>query len=443
MNQPLTKASRILALLGLTAGVAHAEAPGIDPEDAVQPVAVVEGAGVKVGEGTVLHPQIGVEVGVQSNVFFEDTNVIAAGLIRLIAEIGTGSLSPQRLTPAEQDTDAGPGPRAVGDFQYRADLRAQYDYYPSTNDSVSSQGGLGGGLLFRGIVHPERPVQFAVVEDYARQIRPTNFESSDSINRDVNHLKLQLQWAPSGRSIAGILHYENTIDVFEKDTQHFANRFQNTLGLRIQWQWLPQTRIYGDVSGGIYTGLGSTPGTPDKVTSYPLTTAVGIQTLLTPRITFTSRIGYENGFYASGPSFSSILFGAQAGYRYSELGRVTLGYNYVHQDSINANYYRDHAITLGLTHAINPFVILVQAGLTFRQYDGLIVTSGTPMDTRSDVIGAITAQAHYNFRDWLAASIDYHFTDVQTDYTYTTADGFTDNPSFVRHEVLAGIRAAY
>src|SRR5262249_49303817 len=69
----------------------------MDPEDAINPISIVTGAGIKVGEGTVLHPQVGLETGVVSNVFYQSNNGIAAGLLRILVEVGTGSLPDQRL----------------------------------------------------------------------------------------------------------------------------------------------------------------------------------------------------------------------------------------------------------------------------------------------------------------------------------------------------------
>ncbi len=435
-NSLLSRFAPVCGVLVALTSAAHAQAPGINPEDAVTPMSVVEGRGVKVGEGTVIHTTVGIEAGVVSNVFFEDQNATAAGLLRILAEFGTGSLPRQRLSRIEKD-EANLSMEDSGSFQYRADARLSYDYYPSTNNNVSSQGGLGAGFLFRGIVNPGKPVQFAVVENFGREIRATNFESPESTNRDINDLKLQVQWAPSGRNLSGTLHYENRIDVFERNNQRFANRFQNTIGLRINYQWLPQTRFYGDVSQGVYTGLGSDS---TKVTSYPLTAVLGIQTLITPKITFVSRAGYTNGFYASGPSFSSFVFGAQVGYRYTELGRITALYNFIHEDSINANFYRDHQFGVNLEHGFAPFLLLASGELRFRHYEGVIVSGPT---TRDDTLGSLRGEVRYNFRDWLATSVSYQFSVVSTDYMYDAGGGVILNPSFQRHELLLGVRAAY
>jgi hypothetical protein len=118
---------------------------------------MVSGAGVSVGEGTVFHPQVGIETGVVSNVFYQQDGPVTAGLLRIIAEVGTGSLPSQRLSfrttgddqdPATPQTQTAP---STGDLQYSADLYATWDQYLSTNNNVNAQGGLGGGLLLRGL----------------------------------------------------------------------------------------------------------------------------------------------------------------------------------------------------------------------------------------------------------------------------------------------------
>jgi hypothetical protein len=441
----------VLAVVLAAAGQAHAQGlttgvAGFDPSDAINPIALVEGPGVKVGEGTVIHPQVGVEAGVVSNVFYTDQNPTASALVRVIGEVGVGSLTPQRLSQLEHSQGGsdpnGTGAQDIGILQYRADLRLSYDYYPSDDSDVSNQGGFGVAFSTRGIVNPLQPLRFIFLETYQRLLRPTNFESNTNTDRDINDLQLQLQYAPTGRSVNAILHYETLVDVFEAQSQQFANRFQNTIGVRVNWRWLPQTFVFGDVSQGDFTGIGSS----EKVTSYPLTALVGLQTLLTPAFTFNGYGGYTNGFYQSGPSFSSAIADIQLGYRYVPEGRLAFQYNYNHQDSINANYYRDNEFLLYIDHDfVNALNIFATGGVILREYNGIINTLMPTMYTngvRDDVIYTFTLEGRYAFRDWLAASLSYTFTDDTTNFTYMT-DGVTLNPSYVRHEVLAGVRAAF
>ena len=176
-----------------------------------------------------------------------------------------------------------------------------------------------------------------------------------------------------------------------------------------------------------------------KVSSFPLVVKAGIATLLTVKTTLNVEGGYTNGFYSSGPSFSAPLINAQVGYRYSPLGRVALGYSLQYSDSINANYYRDHVLRLWMRQLVTPFVVMVQPEVHLREYSGIPPTQGAAV--RDDVIFSVIAGMSYNFRNWLAATLNYRFTDVTTSYRYMSG-GMSDDPSFVRHELLLGMRAA-
>lgn len=419
----------------------------IDPSDAVSPIALVQGGGIKVGEGTVLQPQVGIQTGVVSNVFYQNTNAVTAGVLRLLVEVGTGSLPIRRLDPAAADDSTmetpppqvspTPAPQS-GDFQYSANVYASWDQYLSTNDNVNAQGGLGGGLVVRGIVHPQQPLRFAFQDAYSRLIRPTNFESKGDTNRDINNVSLRLNYVPPGRSLSGYLYYQNTIDVFESSSQQFADRMLNQLGLHLDWEWLPLTSVFADVSGGYNTGIGSS----EKVNSTPLVATAGIATALTLSTTINAHIGYINGFYDSGPSYSSVMGGVLFGYRYSPLGRVTAQYDYSQSDSINANFYSEHLLALTLEQYFAPFVLFARPELRFRQYQGTIVMDVNGSITRDDTILAVTAGMRYNFRGWLAATLDYNLQDDQADFHYMVDRYFVD-PSYVRHELMLGVRAAY
>jgi hypothetical protein len=419
----------------------------MDPTDAVSPIALVQGGGIKIGEGTVLQPQVGIQTGVISNVFYQNTNQVTAGLLRLLVEVGTGSLPIQRLNPAAADQGvlaAGPAPATTpiqvegGDFQWSANVYASWDQYLSTNDNVTAQGGLGGGLVLRGLVNPQRPLQFAFQDVYSRLIRATNFESQADTNRDINDLGLRLNIVPPGRSLSGYVYYDNTIDVFESNSQQFANRLLNTFGGHLDWQWLPLTVVFADVSGGYNTGIGSS----EKINSTPLTAVAGIGTALTLNTTVNAQVGYANGFYSSGPSYSSVTGSLLFGFRYSPLGRVTALYSYNQQDSINANFYSEHLLQLTVEQYFAPFVVFARPELHFRNYQGTIVMDLGGGNTRDDTIVGVTAGLRYNFRDWLAGTLDYTLTDVHTDFRYM-ADRFLVDPSYVRHELMLGVRAAY
>jgi hypothetical protein len=429
------------ALLAFGARAAHAEAP------AASATAIVEGPGIKIGEGTVVHPILGAETGVIANVFREDDGGVSSGILRLIGEIGVGSLSPQRLEMAQGPLSARNGSEedsltetspSKGDVEFRADLSLTYDEYLTTNANVRTQRDLAVAAGIRAIFFPVGTWAIAVDDHFTRETRPTNFESRSGTDRDINTARIQLLFQPRQRTLAAGLRFENRIDVFEAEDQQFANRLQNTLGLRVNWQFLPVTRFFADASVGFFSGLGSES---TKVSSVPLRLLTGAQSAITVNTTINTHLGFGKGFYSSGPDFTNVLFGADIGYRYSPLGRVTFLYDFDFGDSINANYYRDHAFKSTIEQQFAPFVVHASAELRFRGYRGVISDVVGPTD-RDDLIFALNLGGHYNFRDWFAATINYNLVSDQTSYEYMTVDGYADDPSYTRQELLVGVRAA-
>lgn len=440
--------TRKLALgILLCSTLAYAEGPTeltiaqFDPAQAVAPISVVEGPGIKIGEGTVLHPVFGMETGFVSNVFYNEV-AKPAGILRLLGQIGTASLNAERLNPNapnQVDEDV-PGGYDRGALQYNANVRLAYDQPLSTDDTVTGTGGLGVGALFHAMVAPMNPLTFGIREDFLRSIRAANFETPQNVNRDVNTLRLLLLFHPPGRSLSAYVYYQNTIDVFENNLDLYPDRIAHRVGLHPTLQLFPRTQLFGDFSWGFNGGLGSSAPSEMKVDSYPLALRVGLSTLLSLKTTFNISGGYTNGFYSNGPSYSRPLFDTAMTYRYSPLGRIGASFSYIHNDSVNANYYRDYIIRGTLQQLFVPFAVMIEPELHFREYNG-VTLAGASSSVRDDVIFQVVGGIHYNFRNWFAVTADYRFETVRTDFTYMSA-GETVDLNYIRHELLAGLRVA-
>lgn len=403
--------------------------------------AIVEGPGYKVGDGTVLHPSVGVETGFDSNVFYEEDDPVASPILRLVARFAMASLSEQRLEEETLDTSGLP-PGEAAKVAFRAGLSLGYQEYLTGNDRAQSQRDLAIGAELHALIFPKGTVAFSIDNNFVRDTRPTNFESSEGLDRDVNHLKLAMIYQPGGRALTGAVRYENRIDVFESDQSSFANRLQHTIGARVDWQFLPITRFYFDASLGFFGPLGDgmLEGTVYKQESMPLRLVLGANTAITERTTLATRVGFGKGFYEDGADFTGPIFGAQFGYRYSPFGRFVLQYDYDFHDSINANYFADHALTATVDHQVSQFLFRVGGGARYRAYRGIPASVGPP--ERDDVIFNVLAQSRYMYRDWLAVTADYDLVVDETDYI-ATAGGFMDNPSYTRHQALLGVQAAF
>lgn len=429
----------IAGLLVCSAGIAQADNGDIetplnplDPVRVISPLTLIQGDGIKVGEGTAIYPQVGFETGFVSNTFYQSTDPVPAGILRLLVEAGLGSLSEQRRTMG--DTDNAPS----GDLIYDANAYAAYDQYLSNNGNVTSQGGLGVGFRGKVIVNQDHPISFRADEAFDRILRAANYETRTNANRDINTVGLKVSINPDSSNLGGMVQYINQIDVFEDSTENFADRMHNTLIGRLAYRFFPLSSAFLQVSESYDTGIGSAS---TKVTSFPLVALLGVSTSLTLNTSLVAQAGYTQGFYASGPDYQSPIGGVYFEYRYSPLGTVRLKYGYEHQDSINANFYRDHAFQAWWEQRFAPFAVYLSPELRLREYQGVNPPLMGP-PTRDDTIFAAAVGLRYQYRNWLNASAEYRAIVDKTDYRYTGGASMLD-PSFVRHEVFAGIRVAY
>ncbi len=402
--------------------------------------AVVEGPGVKINESTIMHPSFGVATGLITNMFYENSGGEMTGVLRLMGDVEFGPLVPD----AQPDELAGTRELSgQGKIDLRGGVSLTYEEYLSGNDNVRAQRNLGVSADLAFAAFPQGKVSFYAKDKFQRAIRPTNFESSDSINRDINHLDLGFKFAPGGGALGFLARYENRAEFFEDEDQRFANRMQHSIGAGASWQFLPVTKFWFDASYGFYGGLGSA-SEGYKNSSRPLNLQLGAGTLITPKSTIRAHAGFLwSNYEAPGVDYMGPTFGAEFGYRYTPLGRALVAYSFTMQDSINADYYLEHMAKMALAHQIANVVAGAEGEVHFRNYRGIppVVMPITTGD-RNDVIFLARANANYVVRHWLAIFAEYIVVSDQTDFLYMVAPGENDDPSYVRQEIFVGARGA-
>lgn len=397
-----------------TGGIAHAQD------------ATVQGAGYAVSENAVVHPSVGAETGYISNVFYEDDAPAGAGVFRLLARLD--------LKPIDISGKGGTPP----ELTYSAGARFEYEEYLSGTSSVTDQRNLGLGADIALAIKPASTFPITIDDNFIRTNRPTNFESNSTLSRDINTFKAGVKYVPQGRNISGRLRYANTLDFFESEGSAFANRILNNIQLGVDWQFLPITRFFAEASYGFNGGLGSGS---TKVSSTPMRGTMGVATAITEAITIRANGGYAHGSYSAGASFSGFVYGFEAGYRYSPVGRVRLILDRDFRDSINSNFYGDYTAKLALDQQIQRVMLEASVEGRLRSYGGVDMSFGGG-DTRDDLILAVGVKAHYEMRDWLALNASYNMRSVQTTFV-STIGGEVDSPEYARHQITAGATAAF
>ena len=414
-----------------------------------QEATVVEGPGYPVGEGSVLHPTLGAEVGFTDNVFYAQRSPNRSGLLRLIAEMAIAAKEPEpaQADPLVIDGEEIPeeSPTAKRKLDYRLGGALRYDEYLTTQDWVRAQRTLGLDLKGHVTANPEGEISFTASDNLSRDTRPTNYENPDGLqnNRIVNQLGLTLRYQPGGRQIGGEVRWQNQIDIFEASGSQFANRMINSIGLRGDWRYFPYTKFLAELNYSFINGLGDNDlgGMTYKQSSQPIRGGVGVQTAITELFTVKAHLGWAYASYAAGEGYNAPEVGAEVGYRYAPTGRIVGSYTWEHRDSINANYYRDHRLGGALDQQFGDRILAsATLDLRFRGYRGVSPALGAP--SRDDLIFAVGARGSYVLKDTFAIVAQYKTEVDQTDYV-SNFNGEMDDPSYVRTEITAGVRAAF
>jgi hypothetical protein len=407
----------------------------------------VEGPGYPINEGTVIHPVVGAELGLTNNIFYEssDERPLSTGIFRLVAEaaIASKEIEEEPVDPLLlEDGDEAPAEPAAQKVQFRLGGALRYEEFISPEATARAQRTLGADIKGNVVVSPEGTFAFVGDEHFVRDTRPTNFESFDSNNRMSNRLGLALKYQPGGRTLSGILKWENELDYWEDGDQRFANRMINAIHARSEWEFFPYTKAFADVSYGFIGGFGSEnlDGMAFKRSAQPIRGGVGIATAITEIFTVKAHFGWGYASYSGGASYNAPIAGVEIGYRYIPTGRVVVEYNWDRRDSVNADFYIDHGFVGRIDQQFDRVVLTAKAEAHLRSYKGIPMAVGPA--TRDDVILALGARGQYVLKDWLAIIAQYDVVADQTDYR-SSFGGDSDDPSFVRHELSAGVRAAF
>lgn len=439
---PIPRSAAVL--LALSAGLL----PGARPAAAQE--SFVEGAGYEITEGTVLHPSVGIETGIVSNVFYEESGGRTSPVVRVRAGASIASAHNQPESdldlPAEPERDGGSAPPAP-DLDFRLSGYLAREQYLHSAYQVTYQSELYGGLDLHLETKPRGPLSFVLDNELMRVTSPQSYETGRSLNRDINRLRAGVRVRPGNGALEVLGRYENTLDYFEAGESAFASRLHHLVRGRLGWQLLPLTRFYFDASLGVFGPLQSAHPELLQRSSMPLRLRLGAASAITELTTARAHLGFGKGFYEAGQDFTMAILGAELGLRYSPVGRFTVSYTYDFKDSVVGNFYRDHALVARVDQQIDRVLIKAGLDLRLRGYRGIRAAFGAP--SRDDLILRLSAKGHYFYRDWLGFTAELVLTSDQTDYIANLVEAetarviTTDNPGYRRLLFQVGAVAAF
>jgi hypothetical protein len=409
-----------------------------------------EGGGLKLGENTFFHPRFELGTAFQTNVFSADdsdtrpygrgTGAVGAPIFRL--GVG-GSLA----TRPESRMELQPGGTARRAVILRGDVDLTWNQYISDNNEVSEASDLAIGLLFDARFNPDGEFMVVLKDGLTRAVRPPPAESLGDVDRIKNDFTLGGVYKPGGGAIQGYANYIFGADIFEKSRLNFGNRLSHTFNLGGRWQWLPKTQFTAD----FFLGFISPNDTTVKAASMPMRIWAGISTLITPTFGTVVKLGYGNGFYDRGPSFSSYLALVEGRWALGPVARFAFGYAHDFADALIGNYYTDHAFYARVAAQFGGrWQARARGEIRLRDYDGIVDFGGVnfcPDDAcmgedRFDVLARVEATVEYQINAWLYGGAGYTFESVTTDF-FINEGGDLDSAGYVWNEFLIRATARF
>lgn len=261
-----------------------------------------EGAGIRAGDFE-FHPGIGLQAGYDSNYFlrtdnagFSNSGVQATPEMLVTPSISLSTLGAQR----KEGQTAADSPAVT----FRATASGTYREFfgqlspEQRNGSVDASAQLG--------ILPGRTVGANLSVTYDRLIQPSPFGDPDlAYTRDVLTGSGEIVLQPGGGTLDWHLGGAITGTLFEDTGGLGYNNLAFSLYTKGRWKFRPKTALIYDGSFGFtsYTDAGAGTGQITALhASDPVRTRIGINGLITPRLSLLALAGYGGSFFLPGSS---------------------------------------------------------------------------------------------------------------------------------------------
>ncbi len=439
----------LLVVPSLASAQVEAEATAPASADQIGDIPVPspwEGGGFRIGDDTILHPNVTLAGAYQSNVFFQDSRDLPSGpMSSPQLRIGVGA-SWASITQGRMEIEAPTGDSARPRFSFHLDGGLTWYQYLSSNSDVTDQNDLGISFLGDAIFNPQGALSFEISDGFVRNVSPGQ-QLRENANRDENQLSASLHFRPGGGALDLYLGYQLVIDVFEASLLNYDDRISNYGTLGVAWQWLPHTLLKLQGTAGIVNPNDTT----FKSSSKPLTVTLTASSLLTPVLGAIVSGGYGNGFYESGENVSTWLATAELRYAIGPTLRSAVGYTHGFADALIGNFYIDHTIYARVSAQLGArWQARALGEVRFRTYGGIhdamdLVFCGDAScsKTRSDTLPRLEVATDYALTPWLILGASYLVQNDTTDFFVQGTNGDRDYGAYTWQEFDLRITAKW
>lgn len=421
-----------------------------------------EGPGYRTGD-LELHPGLAGEIGYDSNWFLRSDKTGASNACPGACPKGspemriTPSLTLSTFSPQRKEGDENYLPPAVN---FRAGLAATYrEFFGALQPeqrNVSADANAKLDIL------PERPWGASFFGSYDRTIQPNINGNPDlAFNSDTIGAGGEIIAQPNRGTLDWRLGYRFSDTIFE-DTA--GTPYQNTineLNTRGRWKFRPRTALIYDGRLGFIHYTDGAQGVTPLHDSTPLRARLGLEGLVTPRLSLLAMAGWGSSFYQPGTSpvvhqydsvigqaemkvFLTATPGDEKGASLTQ-SSIALGYNRDFQNSFLADFYGIDRGYLKFSYFFSGRVLTsLEGGVGAIEYPTIEIPNA-PHAAFTDVRADATAFAEYRVLDSLGVNLTLRYTTNISDQVlaFPGANGaaaFTYAMQWQRFEGFVGLR---
>jgi hypothetical protein len=429
------------------------------------------GIGVRVGD-LELHPGVSGELGFDSNYFQGSGDDRRVGTLTLHEPVVpalrlrvTPSLSVNTLG-ALRNPQSGPA-SLPPKFTFGGDLALRWNQLfllgsvPGTDDISRTY--IDGDVALQADVLPRRPWSFGVNAMVSRIAQPTNDPGipQAALQRTAISGGADLRWRPGGGTLEWSLGYDGTYVRFD-DANLALDYVDHGPNLKGRWTFFPQTALLYDGRIGFVSYLARQDRLVD---STPMSSTLGFNGLITPRIALLAQAGWKATFFEDQSKIEDYdgMIGRVEGTWYiasqpAEGGirgfsSAKLGYQRDVATSGIANYYVVDRFYGDLSYAAGGvFFLTARAGMGLVRHPltSLQLWNGTTYDEREihEVRPDVLLSGEYRLTTNVAimgtlsysASLGENIVRLRRDAAESGDTAGADNLNFSRFVALVGAR---
>jgi hypothetical protein len=313
------------------------------------------------------------------------------------------------------------------------------------------------GAGFRLELFPGRTWQFHLYDQFDRftqgSATPEGGINLFVYNRDQNVGGFTIVYAPGGGIVDVRLGYENRFVYYENAGFNFLTNDANDVTLRSRWRFLPKTALLWEVGITPTFFLNTTGSSTLLPSTFPFRTRIGINGLLTDRVSLLAMVGYAGTFATLGDNASTVIAQAQIQYIFSPLTSFALGF----LRDVNPSYLGSYVIRNSLYARVNQSFggrFYVSAEVSGGRYEfGYVSTpsgarstaySGTDVDPATGryatwrVLGTLFGE--YRPADFLGINATLTAQSNITDVAVTYGGATSQSLAYNKFEAYVGAR---